>query len=220
MRHPGRGFLVIFGFMSTPYVIGIAGGSGSGKTSVTRKIMTALGEDLVLVLQHDWYYRDLSSHGGMKPDDINFDHPDALESELLVSHLRDLRNGKSVDAPQYDFSTHSRRGSRTLVSRPVILLDGILILAHEGLRRELDLKVFVDTAPDERLLRRIRRDLAERGRSLDSVVHQYETTVRPMHEQFVEPSKVWADIIIPRGGENAVAIDLVIQKIRGLLTSR
>lgn len=203
--------------MRTPYVIGIAGGSGSGKTSVTRRIMSSLGQDHALLLQHDWYYRDISSYGGVTPAAINFDHPDSLETTLLVDHLRQLRSGQSVEAPQYDFSTHERSGYRPLYPRPVILIDGILILADEGLRSQLDLKVFVDTAADERLLRRIRRDMADRGRTLASIVHQYESTVRPMHQQFVEPSKVWADVIIPRGGENSVAVDLVVQKIRDVL---
>lgn len=198
-------------------MIGIAGGSGSGKTSVTRKIIEQLGKDDVLLIQHDWYYRDISAYGSAPPADINFDHPDSLETALLVEHLQKLRAGKAVEAPQYDFSTHTRSGTRPLTVRRVIILDGILIFADEALRSELDLKVFVDTEADERLLRRIRRDMAERGRSLESVIHQYTSTVRPMHQQFVEPSKVWADVIIPRGGENTVAVDLVVQKIRDVL---
>ena len=203
--------------MEEPFIIGIAGGSGSGKTSVTRTIINALGEEHVLLLQHDWYYRDISFHGAKSPAEINFDHPDALETTLLVEHMKILRTGGTIQSPRYDFSTHTRTRSVPLESRPVILLDGILILADEALRSELDLRVFVDTEADERLLRRIRRDMSERDRSLESIFHQYESTVRPMHQQFVEPSKMWADVIIPRGGENTVAVDLVIQKIRGIL---
>ncbi len=179
--------------------------------------MGSLGKERVLLLQHDWYYKDISAYGQVRAEDINFDHPDSLETTLLVDHLKSLRRGEKVSVPQYDFTTHTRTAGRDVSPCPVIILDGILILADDELRRQLDLKVFVDTEADERLLRRLRRDLSERGRSLESIVHQYESTVRPMHQQFVEPSKVWADVIIPRGGENSVAIDLVVQKIRGIL---
>lgn len=202
-----------------PLVIGLAGGSGSGKTSVTNRILEQLDASRVLIIQHDSYYRDLSSYGGVTPDEINFDHPDSLETSLLVEHIRSLRRGEGVDVPMYNFATH-RRMSETQRAEPhdIIIIDGILLFVDSDLRDLLDIRIYVDTDADERLIRRIRRDILERGRSLESVMHQYLHTVKPMHLQFVEPSKHWADVIIPRGAENAVAIDMVVTKIKVLLT--
>jgi uridine kinase len=201
-----------------PLVIGIAGGSGSGKTSVTNAIVEHLDRSRIVVIQHDSYYRDLSEQKGGTPDQVNFDHPDALETALLVRHIEQLKAGRQVDQPVYNFATHRRmEATRRLEPKEIIFIDGILILVEEELRRLMDIRIFVDTDADERLVRRIRRDILERGRSVDSVMQQYMQSVKPMHLQFVEPSKHWADIIIPRGSENTVAIDLVVQKIRMML---
>lgn len=205
--------------LSRPLIIGIAGGSGSGKTSVTSAVLTQLDASRVVIIQHDSYYRDISVHGGKSPEEINFDHPDALETDLLVRHLSALRIGQPIEQPVYDFTTHRRMPStRTVVPREIIIIDGILILVDRSLRELMDIRIYVDTDADERLIRRIRRDITERGRSLDSVIHQYVKTVKPMHLEFVEPSKHWADVIIPRGAENSVAIDMVVSKIRMMLT--
>jgi uridine kinase len=201
-----------------PLVIGIAGGSGSGKTSVTNAIVANLDTDRIVVIQHDSYYRDLSEQKGGAPDQVNFDHPDALETALLVRHIEQLKTGHQIDQPIYNFATHRRmEATRRLEPKEIIFIDGILIFVEEELRHLMDIRIFVDTDADERLIRRIRRDILERGRSVDSVMQQYMQTVKPMHLQFVEPSKHWADIIIPRGSENTVAIDLVVQKIRMML---
>lgn len=203
-----------------PLVIGVAGGSGSGKTSVTQKILSHLDLDAsrVLIIQHDSYYRDLSTYGGATPEEINFDHPDSLETTLLVRHIRALCSGQPVDVPMYNFATHRRMSDVHRVEpHEIVIVDGILLLVDQELRNLLDIKIFVDTDADERLIRRIRRDILERGRSLESVMHQYLSTVKPMHLQFVEPSKHWADVIVPRGAENAVAIDMVVTKIRTLI---
>lgn len=203
---------------NTPLLIGIAGGSGSGKTSVTNAIVQRLDSHRVLVIQHDSYYRDIGEYGGKPASEINFDHPDALETDLLIRHLRQLREGKGVEQPVYDFSTHRRAAAlRRLEPGEIIIVDGILIFADRELRTLMDIRIFVDTDADERLIRRIRRDMVERGRSFDSVMHQYVTTVKPMHQEFVEPSKVWADVIIPRGAENTVAVDMVVSRIRTML---
>jgi uridine kinase len=201
-----------------PLVIGIAGGSGSGKTSVTNAILRHLEKDRVTVIQHDSYYRDLSTYGTLTPDKINFDHPDSLETSLLIRQIRELKAGKSIDQPMYNFATHRRMDSTRQVNpREIIIIDGILIFVDEALRTLMDIRIYVDTDADERLVRRIRRDILERGRSVESVMQQYMQTVKPMHLQFVEPSKHWADIIIPRGAENSVAIDMVVAKINTLL---
>jgi uridine kinase len=202
-------------------LIGIAGGTGSGKTTVTNAILERLDRKRVLVIQHDSYYKDISVHGGLPPEQVNFDHPDSLETDLLIRHLRELKAGRAVDEPIYNFTTHKRLDStRRLEPREIIMLDGILILANRELRDLLDIKIFVDTDADERLIRRIRRDILERGRSIDSVMHQYMGTVKPMHLEFVEPSKRWADVIIPRGVENTVAIDMVVAKITTMFNVR
>ena len=199
-------------------VIGIAGGTGSGKTTVTNAILDRLDRNRVLVIQHDSYYKDISVHGGLPPEKVNFDHPDALETDLLIRHLRELKSGRSIEQPIYNFTTHRRlETTRCLEPKEIIIIDGILIFAHAELRDLMDIKIFVDTDADERLIRRIRRDILERGRSVESVMQQYMNTVKPMHLEFVEPSKRWADIIIPRGAENKVAIEMVVTQIKTMM---
>jgi uridine kinase len=201
-----------------PLVIGIAGGTGSGKTTVTNAILDRLDKSRVNVIQHDSYYRDLSAHGRLTPDKVNFDHPDSLETPLLIKHVRALKDGRSIDQPIYNFTTHRRMDSTLRIDpREIIIIDGILIFVDKELRELMDICIFVDTDADERLIRRIRRDILERGRSIDSVMNQYKQTVKPMHLEFVEPSKHWADVIIPRGAENTVAIDMVVSKISMML---
>ena len=203
-------------------VIGIAGGTGSGKTTVTGKILERLHiQQNVVVIQHDAYYKDLSAYNGLTPDKINFDHPDSLETSLLISHIRALKQRKAIHQPIYNFTTHSRlRETKELEAKDIILIEGILIFVDKELRDLMDIKIFVDTDADERVLRRIRRDILERGRSIESVMNQYIQTVKPMHLEFVEPSKHWADIIIPRGGDNLVAIDMVAAKIENMLLNK
>jgi uridine kinase len=199
-------------------VIGIAGGTGSGKTTVTNNILERLDRERVVVIQHDSYYHDLSVHRGKTPAEVNFDHPDSLETDLLIRQIIQLRSGKPINRPIYNFTTHQRLADTQYVEpREIIIIDGILIFADKQLRELMDIKIFVDTDADERLIRRIRRDILERGRSMESVIQQYTTTVKPMHIEFVEPSKTWADVIIPRGAENIVAIDMVVAKIQTLL---
>jgi len=201
-----------------PLVIGIAGGTGSGKTTVTNAILDRLDKSRVNVIQHDSYYRDLSAHGGLTPDKVNFDHPDSLETPLLIKHVRALKEGRTIDQPIYNFTTHRRMDSTLRIDpREIIIIDGILIFVDKELRELMDIRIFVDTDADERLIRRIRRDILERGRSIESVMNQYTQTVKPMHLEFVEPSKHWADVIIPRGAENTVAIDMVVSKIAMML---
>ena len=199
-------------------VIGIAGGTGSGKTTVTNAILQHLDPERVAVIQHDSYYKDISTHGALRPDEINFDHSDSLETDLLVRHMEELRAGRPVEQPMYNFTNHRRLdATRRVEPKEIIIIDGILILLDRRLRELMDIRLFVDADADERLIRRIRRDILERGRSIESVMNQYMKTVKPMHLQFVEPSKHWADIIIPRGAENTVAIDMVVTKIRMML---
>ncbi len=200
-------------------VIGIAGGTGSGKTSVTNKILERLHfTENVVVIQHDSYYRDLTSYGGLTPDHINFDHPDSLETSLLTEHIKNLRKGNAIEQPLYNFTTHSRmKETRHLEPKDIIIIEGILIFASLELRNLMDIKIFIDTDADERLLRRLKRDIIERGRSIDSVMNQYVATVKPMHLEFVEPSKRYADVIIPSGSENLVGIDMVAVKIGTML---
>jgi uridine kinase len=202
-------------------LIGIAGGTGSGKTLVSNTILRTLNSDRILAFQQDAYYRDLSHLDFEKRCQQNFDHPDAFDRELLLSHLTDLKNGKPIEQPQYDFATHSRRKEYvTIHPQPIIILEGILILADADLRALMDIKVFVDADADIRLIRRLRRDIRDRGRSIESVLEQYQKFVRPMHREYVEPSKHYADIIIPEGGKNMVAVDLLVTKIRSLLAER
>ena len=206
MRHPD------------PLVIGIAGGSGSGKTTVAQEILSRVGPDRIAFLQHDSYYKDLTGLPPAQRAEVNFDHPNSLETDLLIQHVLSLRDGKAVQVPIYDFAHHSRTNQTfTVAPHRVIMVEGILIFTDKALRDLFDIKIFVDTDADERLIRRIRRDIMERGRSVESVMQQYMRTVKPMHLEFVEPSKLWADIIIPRGAENRVAIDMVVTKIRTML---
>ncbi len=199
------------------FVIGVAGGSGSGKTTVVRRIVESLGDEQVTVLEHDRYYRDRNDLRLEERAALNYDHPDSLETDLLVQHVTALRNGESVEVPVYDFARHARQSmTETAVARRAIIVEGILIYADRALRDLLDVKVFVDADDDTRFIRRLQRDLSERGRTVQSVIDQYLGTVKPMHLEFVEPSKRYADIIIPLGGYNTVAIDMLLTLIRSL----
>lgn len=201
-----------------PFVIGVAGGTGSGKTTVSRRIQEAAHINHIAYIQHDNYYRDQSSLSLEQRARTNYDHPDSLETELLVEHLLCLRAGQAIDMPQYDFSIHTRSSQTQRVEpAPIILVEGILIFVEKELRELMDVRIFVDTDADIRFIRRLRRDMNERGRSLDSVVQQYMGTVRPMHMEFVEPSKRYADIIVPRGGDNRVAMEMIVSRIDALL---
>jgi uridine kinase len=202
-------------------LIGIAGGTGSGKTLVAQNIYTELGSDRVVILCQDSYYKDLSHLAPEERSARNFDHPDSIDSELLIEQIKVLLQGKAIEQPVYDFVTHTRtKKTKTIGPHTIIVLEGILILDNPKLRDLMDIKIYVDTDPDIRFIRRLRRDILERGRSLESVIRQYEESVRPMHLQFVEPSKRFADIIIPEGGYNRVAIDLIKTKIEALLRER
>ena len=201
-----------------PLVIGIAGGSGSGKTTVAQEILRRVGTDRIAFLQHDSYYKDLSGLPPAQHADINFDHPNSLESELLIQHIAALRAGKPVEVPIYDFSSDSRTAQTfTVLPHRVIIVEGILIFTEAALRDMFDVKIFVDTDADLRFIRRLERDIHERGRTTDSVIKQYQLTVRPMHLEFVEPSKRYADVIIPDGGFNTAALDMVVARIEALL---
>lgn len=203
-----------------PVALGVAGGTGSGKTSVARTILRRVGPDRIAFLEQDSYYRDIDWSSTEQLTDHNFDHPDAIDRELLIIHLESLKNGEDVEVPVYDFVTHRRTEETTrVVARPVILIEGILLLAERRIRQLLDLKIFVDTDADVRLMRRIRRDIRDRGRDLEDVLRQYTETVRPMHLEFVEPSKRWADVIVPEGGENRVALSMVVARVEQLLSS-
>ncbi len=203
---------------SGPYLIGICGGSGSGKTLVALSVLKALGPEHVLLMEQDSYYKDLAHLPLEERHHVNFDHPSAFDNDLLLEHLHILLAGKPVQMPEYDYTRHTRSGKHIEIQpRDVILLDGILIFEDQRLRDLMDIRVYVETDPDIRLSRRIRRDIAERGRTLETVLEQYETQVRPMHDQFVAPFKRYADIIIPQGGMNTVAVDLLITKVRTLL---
>jgi uridine kinase len=201
-----------------PIVIGIAGGSGSGKTTVANEILHRVGAHRIAFLPHDAYYRELNHLPIVQREQVNFDHPNSIETELLISHIKTLLEGKAIEVPVYDFTTHSRTGQSTHVEpKKIILVEGILIFAEALLREMFDIKVFVDTDSDIRFMRRLERDISERGRSVESVIRQYQSTVRPMHLEFVEPSKRYADVIIPEGGRNWVALDMVIAKLETLL---
>ncbi|MCC5914050.1 MAG: uridine kinase [Balneolaceae bacterium] len=203
---------------SKPLILGVAGGSGSGKTTVVSNIIENIGEENVLLLQHDSYYRDLSHLPLEERKKQNFDHPSSLETELMIRHLDALSEGYQIDLPVYDFVEHTR-SDETVRTTPkkIILVDGILIFAEPNLRDRMDILIFVDTDDDVRLLRRLKRDISERGRDLDGVLNQYEKYVRPMHLEFVEPRKRYSDIIIPRGGENLIALEMVTALIKGKL---
>ncbi len=207
--------------VSKGILIGIAGGTGSGKTLVARNLVQSLGSSRVAIVDQDSYYRDLDDIPMADRDLRNFDHPDAFDNQLLRAHMADLLAGRPIGQPIYDYTRHARRKETLPVGdHAVIVLEGILIFVDEALRSMMDIKVFVDTDPDVRLIRRIERDITERGRSIESILRQYQATVRPMHLQFVEPSKRYADIIVPEGGFNRVAIDLLKVKIKDLLRER
>jgi len=201
-----------------PVLIGVAGGTGSGKTTVSHAILDRVGRERIAYLQHDAYYRDRSALPLAERAHINYDHPDSLESDLLIEHLKQLRAGRAIEMPQYDFAQHIRkRETRRVEPRAVILVEGILIFADRALRDLFDIKIFVDTDSDLRVLRRLQRDIAERGRTVESVIAQYLDTVRPMHLEFVEPSKRYADVIIPEGGFNTIAIEMIVARINAML---
>ncbi|HYY57086.1 MAG TPA: uridine kinase [Pyrinomonadaceae bacterium] len=201
-------------------IIGICGGTGSGKTTVANRILESVNANDVTFIQQDSYYRNLKDLPLDYRKAVNFDHPDALDNDLLVHHIRKLKAGDAVELPLYDFKTHTRLNETVLIEpRPIVIIEGILIFVDSRLLEQMDIKVFVDTPDDIRFIRRLRRDMAERGRTIDSVIEQYLATVRPMHMQFVEPSKRYADVIIPEGGHNLVSIDLISGKIRERLSS-
>jgi len=200
-----------------PLIVGVAGGSGSGKTTVVRRIVDTIGGGQVTVLEHDRYYRD---HPALRLEEraaLNYDHPNSLETDLIVEHVRALRAGQPIEAPVYDFARHARQPFTEPI-RPLaaIIVEGILIFADAALRSLMDVKVFVDTDGDTRFIRRLQRDVTERGRTVESVIDQYLTTVKPMHLEFVEPSKRYADVIVPEGGHNQVAIEMLLTLMRSL----
>ncbi len=201
-----------------PLVIGIAGGSGSGKTTVAQEILNRVGPDRIAFLQHDSYYKDLTGLPPTQRAEVNFDHPNSLETDLLISHVVSLKEGRAIQVPIYDFSRHSRTDQTFMVApHRVILVEGILIFVEPALRELFDIKIFVDTDADIRFIRRLERDISERGRTTESDIKQYQLTVRPMHLEFVEPSKRYADVIIPEGGFNTAALDMVAARIQTML---
>ncbi|MGB8442396.1 MAG: uridine kinase [Candidatus Acidiferrales bacterium] len=203
---------------SRPLIIGICGGTGSGKTTITRRIIEALSDRSVVVLQQDNYYRDYPELSFEERVKLNFDHPDSMDTPLLAEDVRRLRAGQAIERPTYDFANFQRlKGTVRIEPLPAIIVEGILIFENKQLRELMDIKIFVDTDADLRFIRRLVRDICERGRNMEMVIDQYLSTVRPMHMEFVEPSKRYADVIIPEGGYNDVGIDLVIQKIRSLV---
>jgi uridine kinase len=203
-----------------PLIIGVAGGTGSGKTTVANAIIERVGRERIALVQHDAYYRDQSGKPPEARARVNYDHPDSLETELMIEHLKQLRAGRPIEVPMYDFATHTRKAeTRRLDPRSVILVEGILIFADRALREMFDVKVFVDTDADIRIIRRLQRDMEERGRTFESVITQYRETVRPMHLEFVEPSKRYADVILPEGGFNTVGLDLITARVQMLLES-
>ena len=201
-------------------VIGVAGGSGSGKTTIAHAVVDSVGADVVTLIQHDAYYRDSAHLDMAERQKINYDHPDSLETELLIHHLQELRSGRPVEVPVYDFSIHTRTAETVPVAaEAVVMVEGILVLAEPELRKLMDLRIYIDTDSDLRFIRRLTRDLEERGRTVDSVTRQYLSTVRPMHLQFVEPSKRYADIIVP-DGYNLSVVGTVTSMIRNVLDGR
>ena len=204
---------------SQTIIIGISGASASGKSLLANTIVNELGSDQVAVISEDSYYKHLPHLPFEERAKMNFDHPNAFDHELLLQHLNELRKGKSVEIPCYDFSLHQRKEeTRSIGQHRIIVLEGILLFVDSALRRAMDIRIFMDTALDICLIRRLQRDLLERQRSLESILEQYQNTVRPMYLQFIEPSKRYADIIVPRGGENRIAIDMIKAKMRELLS--
>jgi uridine kinase len=203
---------------SKPYFIGVAGGSGSGKTTISRRIREMVGDEFINYIQHDSYYHD---HSHLSPEEravVNYDHPDSLNTDLLIEHLKMLAESQAIEVPVYDFATHSRRTETQHVDPArIVLVEGILIFAEKGLRELLDMRIYVDTDADIRFIRRLRRDMVERGRTLDSIVKQYMATVRPMHLEFVEPSKRYAHVIVPEGGNNRVAMEMITSTLHAVL---
>jgi uridine kinase len=201
-----------------PVIVGVAGGTASGKTTISSAIVERVGSERVALIQHDAYYRDISYLPMEARRKVNFDHPDSLESDLLVAHLDALCRGESVKVPQYDFTLHMRRTeTRHVAPRPVILVEGILIFVEPALRERFDIKVYVDADADLRFIRRLRRDVSERQRTVESVIEQYLNTVRLMHLEFVEPSKRYADVIVPTGGYNTIAVDMVASRVQAMI---
>lgn len=199
-------------------VIGIAGGTGSGKTTVANMILEQVGSEQIAFLPHDAYYRDLRNLSQEERTRVNFDHPASLETELLIEHIKQLKKGKTIQLPSYDFKTHTRTEVTIPIKpQPVILVEGILVFTEVELRKLFDVKIYVDTDADLRFIRRLQRDINERGRTTQSVINQYLSTVRPMHLEFVEPSKRYASVIIPEGGFNQVALDMVVARIQAML---
>ena len=204
--------------MSRPVVIGIAGGTGSGKTTLAARIAEALQVESIAPLHHDAYYLDRSELSAEERASLNYDHPSAFDNRLLMGHLDELLAGRSIDRPVYSFVTHTRtEETETVRAAPIVLLEGILVLENAELRERMHIRIFVDCDEDERLIRRLRRDIRERGRTIPAAIEQYLTTVKPMHRQFVEPSKRYADVIVPRGGRNQVALDMILARIRSIL---
>lgn len=204
--------------MSRPILLGICGGTGSGKSTVAKSIFESLPRTNIAIIEQDAYYKDQSDLSYDERIKTNYDHPLAFDTELLISHLTDLLNNKSIEKPEYNFSNHNRELETTTIEpRDIIILEGIMILEDARLRKLMDIKIFVDTDADIRVIRRITRDIQERGRTLDSVIKQYTSTVKPAHEQFVEPTKKYADIIIPEGGYNKVAIDIMTSKVQSII---
>lgn len=204
--------------MDKPILIGITGGTGSGKSSIADAIYSSFSTDCIAMIQQDMYYKDQSNLSMEERVKTNYDHPKAFDNDLLISHLKDLMEGKSIEKPIYDFSVHNRSKETVKIDpKSIIIVEGILVLEDERLRDLLDIKVYVDTDADIRILRRLIRDINERGRTLESVVNQYLDVVRPMHMQFTEPTKRYADIIVPEGGQNKVAIDILVSKIKDIL---
>jgi uridine kinase len=204
----------------SPLIIGIAGGTGSGKSTVARNLVKGLPDEMVAIIDHDSYYRDRADLSFEERCALNFDHPESLDTSLLIEQLKSLREGNAIEVPIYDFKTHSRKPATNRIEpKPIVFVEGILVFVDPELRAQFDMKIFVDTDADIRVFRRIRRDIEERNRTFQSVRDQYYNTVRPMHLQFVEPSKRWADIIIPEGGNNHVALDMIIGKLKHVIAT-
>ncbi|MGF7059962.1 uridine kinase [Brassicibacter mesophilus] len=207
--------------LNRPILIGITGGTGSGKSTVAQEIFCSLPEKNIVIIEQDSYYKEQSHLSFEDRIKTNYDHPFAFDNDLLIEHLKALMSGQSINKPIYDFEVHNRRKeTETVFPKDIIILEGILLLDDERIRELLDIKIFVDTDSDVRIIRRIIRDIKERGRTLDSIIEQYLTTVRPAHMQFIEPSKKYADIIIPEGGYNKVAIDLMVTKVKSIISMK